>query len=176
MSRIAIIAKEKVDIPLLGEPEVQEKTKLLFNDMEEKIKTHFNKIREYLHVEPNDEFSDENLLKFFEFNFFYEILGIAADMALTGTNQFNLKENIIASINEENLNKAISGEPMIETFKDAINSMPTEDNYDRTHRDCMIFNLETMDDEENPFAFPGNYTESKELKSIREYLKDDIDD
>ena len=175
MSRIAIIAKEKLDIPVLGEPEIQEKKEKLFNHMHEKIITRFSEIRKRLPVEPIDEFSDENLLKLFEFNFFYEILGIAADMALTGTNQFNLKENIIASINEENLLEAISGEPMIEAFKDAINSLPAEDNYDRIDRDCKIFNLETMDNEENPFAFDDK-SESKELKGIREYLKENIDD
>lgn len=172
MSRIVIIAKEKVAIPILSEPEIQEKTKQLFNDMQEKLNTRFNELREYLHVEPKDEFSDENLLKFFEFNFFYEILGIAADIALTGTDQFNLKENLIVSINEENLNEAISGEPMIEAFKDAINSTPIEDAYDRAHRGCLIFNLETMDNKENPFAFPGNSEQKCTVKRDDEKAKE----
>lgn len=176
MSRIVIIAKEKVNIPLLGEPEVQEKTKQLFNNMREKITTRFNELRESLHLEPVDEFSDENLLKFFEFNFFYEILGIAADIALTGTDQFNLKENLIASINEENLTEAISGNPMIEAFKDAINSTPAEDNYDRIDRDCKIFNLDSMNNPENPFDASFLYKEQCTVKRDDERAKEFYDD
>lgn len=183
MSKITITSNEKVNLPIFNDPEIQEKTKQLFNSMQEDIYARFEELISYLNVEPVNEFSYENILKHFECQFFYEILGLAVEIALT-TPRYNMKENLLSCIAEGNLIKAIMHEPMIEAFKDVILSTPAKDAYDHAHRGCMIYNLETMNDEE---YFDGNSEQkctvkrddeaAKEfIKDFNEYLKDDIDE
>ena len=173
MRKISITSEEKITMVILNEPEIQKKTKLLYKNAEELFYNRYNEIIDYLVLEPTNEFSYENILKYFDPAFLYEMLQIAVEKAITTENKYDLKENIIESLTEENLNKAIMGEPMIEAFRDAINSVPIEDCLDRAHRGALILNLETMDNKENPFAFvPDN----EKLNAFNEYLKDDIDE
>lgn len=151
MRKISITSEEKITMVILSEPEIQEKTKLLYKNAEELFYNRYNEIIDYLGLQPVNEFSHESILKYFDPAFLYEMLQIAVEKAITTENKYDLKENIIECLTEENLNKAIMGEPMIEAFKDAINSIPAEDAYEHAHRGCLIFNLETMNNEENPF-------------------------
>ena len=173
MSIIKLTAEKKVDLTILVEPEIQVKKQQLFDNMKEKIRTRFDEIVSYLNVEPVNEFSYENIMNFFDPAFLYEILQLAVEKALTGYKEYDLKENILACLSEENLESAIMGDPTIEAFKDAINSTPAEDAYEHAHRGALIYNLETMDDEE---YFDGNSEQKCTVKRDDEKAKEFYED
>lgn len=153
MRKITVTAEEKVTMIILSEDEIQEKVKKLYKDMEEPLYNRYNEIIDYLGLEPVTEFSYEKILKNFDVAFLYEILQLAVEITISTEGKYNLKENILDCLTEENLIEAIMGEPMIEAFKDSLALLPEENAYDAAHRCAMIYNLETMNDEENPFAF-----------------------
>jgi len=169
MSKFTISINNEARLTIIQDPKLRDKTILLLNSMSEQFLSRYKEIVDYLNQTNADEFSYENIHQNFSVYFTIELLEKAIVIAITGKKQYDIKENMLSLLTEENLSKAIMGETMIKAFKDAIVSTPVEDAYEHAHRGALIYNLETMDDEE---YFDGNSKQKCTVKRDDERAKE----
>ena len=127
--------QKNVPLIIFDEPALAEQMAILFKGAEKKIKARFNEIITFLELEPADELSYSNITFLFKVYFCKMILNEAVEMTFSTFSKkgkYDMLSKILSLLTEENFETAIMGEPMIDAFSNAINSIPTTDALSKT--------------------------------------------
>ena len=112
--------KLKIVSNIFEVPGIEERVNKLFHVFQKDIFQKIDEILEYLEIESLSEAIKKDIYNRFKDNFCETVLKKATEFTFQGENSYNLLENLIMSLSEENLSKAINGKPMFKAFSKTI--------------------------------------------------------
>lgn len=131
MEKRLLKINQKVPPNIFDIPKIKVQVDSLFSKMEDEIKSRFNEIKTFITGDEGDnhwysKVSYDDISDFFKMNFYKLILNEAVKMAFTETGKYNVADNILELLCEENMKNAILGEPMVSAVNRSISNLPSD--------------------------------------------------
>lgn len=144
---VLITIEVKVQIDIFNLPKIKTQVDTLLLTMEDDIMARFNEIKDFITQTRNGkhEYKDisyDEVTTIFKIYFYKSILNKAVKMQFTGSDKYNVVDNILEMLSYENLKNAILGKPMIDAFSYIINKLPVNTGLDACLHGSTSFLLE----------------------------------